>query len=95
MITIELSEATIKKLFKMANSDIPSNIGDFEVSNALDKIGKTISSLTASAVADAKKSIGQNTQAQFSTEGGENNILIVDDIGVVTYQLKVLFEKQG
>ncbi len=94
MITIELSEATIKKLFKMASSDVPSTIGDFEVSNALDKIGKTISSLTASAVADTKKSMGQNTQVQVSADG-DNNILIVDDIGVVTYQLKVLFEKQG
>lgn len=94
MITIELSEATIKKLFKMASSDVPSTIGDFEVSNALDKIGKTISSLTASAVADTKKSMGQNTQVQVSADGN-NNILIVDDIGVVTYQLKVLFEKQG
>lgn len=94
MISVELSEATIKKLFKMASSDVPSTIGDFEVSNALDKIGKTISSLTASAVADTKKSMGQNTQIQVSADG-ENNVLIVDDIGVVTYQLKVLFEKQG
>ncbi|MBR1977055.1 response regulator [bacterium] len=95
MISVELSEATIKKLFKMASSEIPSTIGDFEVSNALDKIGKTISSLTASAVADTKKSMGQNAQVHFSPEAGNNNILIVDDIGVVTYQLKVLFEKHG
>ncbi len=95
MTTVELSEATIKKLFKLASSDIPSNIGDFEVSNALDKIGKTISSLMSSAVADTKKSLNQSVQVQISTEGAENNILIVDDIGVVTYQLKVLFEKQG
>ena len=94
MISVELSEATIKKLFKMASSDIPSTIGDFEVSNALDKIGKTISSLTATAVADTKKSLGQNAEVQI-LQDGENNVLIVDDIGVVTYQLKVLFEKQG
>ncbi len=94
MITVELSETTIKKLFKMANSEVPSAIGDFEVLNALNKISENISSLTASAVAETKKSMGLDIQAQASL-GSNNNILIVDDIGVVTYQLKVLFEKQG
>lgn len=94
MITVELSEATIKKLFKMAKSEVPSNIGDFEILNALNKISDSISSLTASAVAETKKSMGLDIQVQASVDGN-NNILIVDDIGVVTYQLKVLFEKQG
>ena len=89
MPTVDLSEETIRKLYKLIDEDMPKHVGDFEISTALDKAKKLLDSFVKGTAREFK-----NIQAR-NNPGEIGNILIVDDIGVVTYQLKVLFEKEG
>ena len=86
MPTVDLSEETIKKLYRLIDEDAPKHVGDFEISTALDKAKKLLDSFV-------KKTTKEFKMRNNPEESG--HILIVDDIGVVTYQLKVLFEKEG
>lgn len=86
MPTVDLSEETIRKLYKLIDEEAPKRVGDFEISSALDKAKKLLDSFVKGTAREFKIK---------SNPGEVGNILIVDDIGVVTYQLKVLFEKEG
>lgn len=92
MPTVELSDETIKKLYKLIDEEIPKKIGDFEVSSALDKVKKIIDNFVKDTTREIKNIETRNAKINPAEIG---SILIVDDIGVVTYQLKVLFEKEG
>ena len=77
---VELDEQTIREIFKLANVEEPKQITEENILEAVKKIKKT--DQLASGVDDA-----------FSPTS--NNILVIDDIGVVTYQLKVLLKNLG
>jgi len=76
---VELSEALVKEILKMGNVNSTSDISD---ANVLDAIYKIKNALNAPI-------------DDISFNPTSNNILVVDDIGVVTYQLKILLRKLG
>ena len=81
---VEVNAEILKELFKLAKIDVPSEITD---ENLLDMVYKL-------------KNSGGDSEAssEESHEGftpSSNNILVIDDIGVVTYQLKILFRNLG
>ena len=95
---IQISKATLEKLFKLAKMDVPAAIDDKAVNEA---IGKIQSAPAATGGTDGSSSAP-------ATEGGGNvfleggiessrprTILIVDDLGVVVYQLQLQFKKKG
>ena len=78
---VEVDEKVIKELFKIANEEMPQEITDDSLMAAMKKIKSP-----------AMKSTGVEEQSFNPTT---NNILVIDDIGVVTYQLKVSLTNLG
>lgn len=96
MEAIQLSEATIKLIFELAKSEVPENVEEKDVFEALEKIQALIASLNENRQ-EANNAVQEKPAA--SEEDSNNSeipqILIVDDVGIVTYQLKIMFEKKG
>lgn len=77
---IEINSEILKEIFKVAKMAPPENITDESLLDAVFKI-KT----------------PEMSQEDFNGEFNptSNNILVVDDIGVVTYQLKIMLRNLG
>ena len=78
---IEITSDMAREIFKTANIPVPKEITDEAIKNALSKI-KT---------QDANQ---EKKDVELFTPSS-NNILVIDDIGVVTYQLKILLKNLG
>jgi len=76
---IEVNEDILKEIFKLANITPPKEITDETLMDAVFKLKMP-----------QETSIADDTF--FPTS---NNILVIDDIGVVTYQLKILLKNLG
>ncbi len=93
---IQISKTTLEKLFKLAKMDVPAAIDDKTVDEAIGKI-----QTAPSAQADASSSApapegGGNVFLEGGIESSRpRTILIVDDLGVVVYQLQLQFKKKG
>jgi len=72
----------IEEIFKIADMNLPNNVSDEELFEAVLKIKNIV---------DENNS--KDTLSNFNPTS--NNILVVDDIGVVTYQLKNILSKLG
>lgn len=76
---VEISADLVKQIYKMADVPISEDLNEKNISEALLKIKAIL-----------------NPNEEISTfMPTSNNILVVDDIGVVTYQLKILFKNLG
>ncbi len=81
---VEVNAEILKELFRIAKVDVPSEITD---ENLLDMVYKLKNSDNTSGA-----SLGESHE---SFTPSSNNILVIDDIGVVTYQLKILLRNLG
>ncbi len=80
---IEVNAEVIKEIFKMANMKQPDEISDEKLMEAICKIKHP-------------QEFEQNVQMEHEEfNPSTNNILVIDDIGVVTYQLKILLKNLG
>ena len=93
---IQISKATLEKLFSLAKMDIPAAIDDKAVNEAIGKIQ------SAPQVENSSAPVGTTTDGTTNAflEGGVESsrprtVLIVDDLGVVVYQLQLQFKKKG
>lgn len=98
MSQVELSEETLNLIFDLAQTQSPIEPTDKDIQSAMKKIKVIIDSFTEMSMGEVAQ-INEVKQAKaagmFFPGGGDRNILIVDDIGVVTYQMRVLFEKKN
>lgn len=79
---IEIRKDIVEELFKIAKIDFPKQITDEE--------------MLALVLKFKNANFDFNKQENFdSFNPTSNNILVIDDIGVVTYQLKILLTKLG
>lgn len=78
---VEVSAAILSEIFKIAKIDPPEEITDEALLNAVFKLRQE----------KEPEEIPQETTYNPSS----NNILVIDDIGVVTYQLKILLRNLG
>lgn len=76
---IEVNPEILKEIFKIANITPPKEITDESLLDAIFKI----------------KQAGTETVEECVYNPTSNNILVIDDIGVVTYQLKILLHNLG
>ena len=76
---IEVNEEILKEIFKIAKINPPAEITNEALLDAVFKI--------------KKPQVEETTESAFNPTS--NNILVVDDIGVVTYQLKILLRNLG
>ncbi len=80
---VQIDKKIIQELFKLAELSPPKELSDEALFECLLKLKNLINSDS-----DAAQNFGDNGRET-------NNILVVDDIGIVTYQLKVLLKKIG
>ena len=71
---VEINAEILKEVFKIANVNVPKEITDESLLDAVFKI----------------KQGDSDPLADQAFNPTSNNILVIDDIGVVTYQLKIL-----
>jgi len=80
---IEVNKEVVQEIFKAANMQMPADVSKESLMNALNKI-KTQEPETAP------------VEVENSEENpSKKNILVIDDIGVVTYQLKIMLRNLG
>ena len=96
---MEINDKIIKELFSVADLEVPKDVSEADILSALMNI--------KNAKLQATQSTETNSDITVPTEKTEdknpapvvntptNKVLVVDDIGVVTYQLKVLFTEIG
>ncbi len=79
---MEIDEKIVKEIFSIANMTAPDKISENDVMTALVNI--------------KQRKNKEHTEDATEPKGeGADSILVVDDIGVVTYQLKVLLTQIG
>lgn len=88
MATVDLDDEFIKLFFDVTNSRIPANIDLLSLKKQLINIVDTMKELNDNARKPvASKALGISDEEELPTGPA---ILVVDDLGVITYQLKVL-----
>lgn len=87
---IELDSEFLKNLYAITESDIPENPSLSDIKQQLNTISNLVNEL------DRNSRVSKQTLLKPLKEENEENetpaILIIDDLGVITYQLKVLLE---
>ena len=77
---VEVSEEVAKEIFKMANIAPGKEINDKNMQDAISRI---------------KTALNPHGETQDMFNSSSNNILVIDDVGIVTYQLKVMLKNLG
>ena len=92
IINVDLDEDFIRSFFGLTESTAPENITISELKTQINAISDKMKVLT-------KRLKKYEFSSQISEEAGDENlrqaILIIDDLGIITYQLKVLISKLG
>lgn len=92
MALIDLDNEFIELFFNITNSKIPNELTLVDLKRQLVNVVDTLKELNK----NAKKPILSKAIGNYEEEMLENNgpaILLVDDLGVITYQLKVLLSQ--
>ena len=87
---IKVSKEILAEIFKIAKMEIPETITDDNLLAALFKLRNPEKEME-----DDLQSAQNFLLADIQNQETTNNILVIDDIGVVTYQLKVLLKNHG
>ncbi len=95
MPNVDLDEEFLKLFYSVTNADVPSEVNLLELKKQLIEIVDVIRELNVNSKKPYKSNaLGNNTPEE--EENGDDMgpaILVVDDLGVITYQLKVLLSK--
>jgi len=96
-LNIEISRSTADKLFSLADLTTPSALNNAAFSNLADKLKGKIDSLKtgagSSATSNSAQAINLTEIDSGSGPARQKSVLIVDDLGIITYQLDILFKK--
>ena len=88
MATVDLDNEFLDLFFNVTNSKIPKDVTLIDMKKQLINIVDTLKQLNANAKTPIKtKALGFDEEEEEQTGPA---ILVVDDLGVITYQLKVL-----
>lgn len=87
---IKVSAEILAEIFKIAKMEVPETITDDNLLAALFKLRNPDKEIS-----DDLESAQNFLSSDIQNQETSNNILVVDDIGVVTYQLKVLLKNHG
>ncbi len=98
---VSISNETIDLIYKIAETQRPEKVTDELIKIALCVIEKKLSDAQSLDIVPSAPEEEGYSEEQWQKDmamagfGDKRKILVVDDIGVVTYQLKVLFQKIG
>ena len=89
MPNVELDNEFLEQFFRLTNSKVPPEIDTITIKKQLAKVSDLLQELSA----NQKRQIPNKLAEEETEEEKGPGILIVDDLGVITYQLKVLLSK--
>ena len=89
MPNIDLDDEFLNLFFYITNSNVPQNLSLYDLKEQLINIVDVIRELNANAKKPYKSLALGNTEEEEEEANGPA-ILVIDDLGVITYQLKVL-----
>lgn len=98
---VSISNETIDLIYKIAETQKPEKVTDELIKIALCVIEKKLSDAQSLDIVPSAPEEEGYSEEQWQKDmamagfGDKRKILVVDDIGVVTYQLKILFQKMG
>ena len=98
---VSISNETIDLIYKIAETQKPEKVTDELIKITLCVIEKKLSDAQSLDIVPSAPEEEGYSEEQWQKDmamagfGDKRKILVVDDIGVVTYQLKVLFQKIG
>ncbi|MBQ7125504.1 response regulator [bacterium] len=92
MVSVELDDEFLNLFYDITNTNRPRNVDLMELKQQLIRIVDTLKELNDS----AKKPVQSKALGNYVEEAVNDDspaILVVDDLGVITYQLKVLLSE--
>lgn len=92
--SIEVDSVFIENLFGLADMQKPKDADLDDLKEAVSKIKGKLSSLALSSISTSIKPLNEDSDG----DNGANKlktVLIVDDLGIITYQLELLLKKVG
>lgn len=93
MPNIDLDNDFLKQFYGITNAAVPATVDIFSLKNQLLKISELIKESNVNSKKPVKNEVLTNTDEEEDEKGPA--ILVVDDLGVITYQLKVLLSRFG
>ena len=93
MPSFDLDNEFLELFFSITNSNVPEKLDLYSLKSQLIKIVEIIKELSANAKKPPKNDFLSNNNAQSEESELGSAILVVDDLGVITYQLKVLLSR--
>ena len=90
IVNLDLDDDFISRFFDLTNVEPPSNITIVELRKQMTAIEQLLNSLYKQL---QKYKFSTKTEEESSTASFSQAILVVDDLGVITYQLKILLSK--
>ena len=88
--TVEVDVEIIKTLFEMAKLPYPEELSSVDLLNCLLKLKNDLANTSQDFTPEMVQ-----TQEEMPLSTKSNNVLVIDDIGIVTYQLKVMLSAMG
>ena len=92
IVNIDLDDDFLNRFFDLTDSAPPSNITIVELRKQITAIEQLVKSLNKQL---QKYKFSTKTEEENSAASFSQAILVVDDLGVITYQLKILLSKLG
>lgn len=91
MAIVDLDDEFLELFYNITNSRVPANVELLDLKKQLIEVVDTLKELNKNSKKPfLSKALGDDTDVEVPTGPA---ILIVDDLGVITYQLKVLLSK--
>ncbi len=98
---VELDKNTLEKLFAMAGMEMPEDVDSEKIEQATKLIQQNFDNLKVQT--NTSQGLAANSTIPATNDyltGGEDQnraktVLIIDDLGVIIYQLELLFKKMG
>ena len=94
MPNVDIDDEFLKQFYGVTNSAAPANVSLQDLKKQLNSIVNVIKDLNENSKKPYKSEVLGNTESEEESESdGGPAILVVDDLGVITYQLKVLLSR--
>ncbi len=98
--SIEVDNDFLDNFFKLGDSKVPENVTIEDMKKILTKITTKLDTISFATQGGAPKPVESQTDGETQTISlnapkNPNNVLVVDDLGIVTVQMESLLKKMG
>ena len=93
MPNIDLDDEFLNLFFSITNKSVPGTLNLHNMKQQLIDVVDVIKSLNENSKKQIKSNALGNNEEEESGEDSSAAILVIDDLGVITYQLKVLLSR--